>query len=264
MIPTERVGRHALAVYSHRADPDDGGRARVVLVHGTMDRATSLAKVARRLRDIDVVRYDRRGYGESGADVLPRSIDDHVTDLFDVLDGRPAAVIGHSMGGTIAVAAAARRPDLIPAVGAYEAPRPWTEQGLGPRPDHPELDPGAVAERFMRRMVGDTAWARMPGSTRNRRRSEGGALIADMQSIRERPAYDDSSITVPVIAAHGSESDERHIATATELARLTKLGTLIVVDGAAHGAHLTHPDSFAALVRTVIASIGAPGRPAGA
>ena len=100
------------------------GAARVVVVHGAMDRSTSFGRVARHLDDLEVVRYDRRGYGRS-IEVGPGDLDDDVADLLTVLDGRPSVVFGHSIGGVVAVVAAARRPDLVRSVLAYEAPAPW-------------------------------------------------------------------------------------------------------------------------------------------
>ena len=44
-------------------DEEDGPL--VVLVHGAMDRASSFGRVGRRLPDVPLVRYDRRGYGRS-------------------------------------------------------------------------------------------------------------------------------------------------------------------------------------------------------
>lgn len=255
MKPAVRVGRHRLAVYGAATD-ETWGEAdpalRVVLVHGTMDRATSLAKVSRRLPDLAVRRYDRRGYGESTTGPIPGSVEDHVEDLLAVIDGAPAAVVGHSMGGTIALAAAARHPGLIPAVGAYEAPRPWTRPDeTAPRGD---LDPAGAAERFMRRMIGDRAWDRLPTRVREARRAEGAALLADGTSIRVVPAYADDQLTMPVIAGHGSASGARHVEDATALVAQGAGRHLVVIEGAGHGAHITHPDRFADLVRQVVAA----------
>src|SRR5690606_30786246 len=108
-------------------------------------------------------------------------IDAQVQDLLDVVGEVRCVALGHSMGGTVALAAAARRPDLFAAVGAYEAPRPWvpwwptTSPGARAVGDG-EVDPATAAERFMRRMVGDAQWDRMPASSRAKRRAEGPAL----------------------------------------------------------------------------------------
>ena len=92
------------------------GAALVVLVHGSMDRNGSFARCASHLRDLHTLRYDRRGYGRSAGLGAP-TISGHVDDLIEMLDERPGAVVGHSLGGVIALAAAERRPDLVRAVG---------------------------------------------------------------------------------------------------------------------------------------------------
>jgi pimeloyl-ACP methyl ester carboxylesterase len=56
-------------------------------------------------------------------------------------------------------------------------------------------------------------------------------------------------VTVPVVAAFGSETQAQHKRAAEELARRAPRGVLEMVDGADHGAHLTHPREFAGLVR---------------
>jgi pimeloyl-ACP methyl ester carboxylesterase len=260
--PTRTVGRWSLAVHEH-SHPAPAGAPRVVLVHGTMDRATSLAKVSRRLSELEVIRYDRRGYGDSRlvADgtpaPVPSTVDDHVEDLMDVLDGRAAVLVGHSMGGTIALATAARHPDLVPAVAAYESPRPWAAWWPGTSPGgrvvaDASVDDATAAERFMRRMIGDARWERLPASSRATRLAEGPALVADMRSIRGEPAYDDAALTMPVVAARGGGSDDHHARAAAEIAESVADGELVIIDGARHGAHLTHPDGFAALVRRTV------------
>jgi 3-oxoadipate enol-lactonase len=63
-----------------------------------------------------ILRYDLRGQGLSDAPPAPYSIDDHVADLAALLGAREIAgaiVVGMSVGGMIALALAAARPDLV-------------------------------------------------------------------------------------------------------------------------------------------------------
>ena len=103
-------------------------------------------------------------------------------------------------------------------------------------------------------MLGDKLWERLPASMRAERRAEGPTLVAEMRSVRP-PApvpFDPRAITVPVLAAHGSETRPHHVRATEALAELVPRGEFAVVAGASHGAHLSHPEEFAALVRRTI------------
>lgn len=235
------------------------GAPRVVLVHGSLDRSTAFLRTARLLDDLTVVRYDRRGYGKSLAAGVCATFAEQVDDLATVVDGQPSVLVGHSLGGVVALALAERHPDLVPAVVAYESPmawQPWWPQGTaGSVAVAEEGDEAEAAERFMRRMIGDDRWESLPEPTREQRRAEGPALVSELRSIRPpAPApYDPAQLTMPVIAAHGTESRPHHRETARALAAAAPHGELAVVAGAGHGVHLTHPAALADLVRRALA-----------
>jgi pimeloyl-ACP methyl ester carboxylesterase len=223
----------------------------LVVVHGSMDRSASFRKLVRRLAAVDVTVYDRRGYGESIGLGPSTSTDQQVADLLAVLGERRAVVFGHSFGGLIALAAAAIRPDLFCSVLAYEAPVPWADwwprDSAGGRAVFAHSDdPPAAAEAFMRRMIGDRQWERLAPSSRDARRAEGDALLAEMVAVRQGPpAYDPATLAVPVVSVRGSASSPHHRRAALELATHVAGGRLVEIDGAGHAAHLTHPDALA-------------------
>jgi pimeloyl-ACP methyl ester carboxylesterase len=153
---------------------------------------------------------------------------------------------------------------VVGAVVAYEAPmmwEPWWPTGTAGatalasissgRPGGGAGDPGDAAEAFMRRMLGDARWQRLPAAVRAERRAEGPTLLAELRSVhRPAPApYRAERVTVPVVAAFGSETQPQHRRGAEELARRAPRGVLKEIEGADHGAHLTHPAAFADLVR---------------
>ncbi|HEY5153327.1 MAG TPA: alpha/beta hydrolase [Acidimicrobiales bacterium] len=253
-IVDDRVG--GLAIYRHEGEP---GAARVVFVHGSMDRGASFLKVTRRLGGLTMVRYDRRGYGRSVGAGVAGSMGEQVADLLAVVGDEPAVVVGHSLGGVIALTAAQAHPGLIPSVAAFESPMSWmpwwptVSAGAVAVAVAPEVGPEEAGERFMRRMIGDERWERLPSRTRAERRSEGPALLAELGSIRSGPPYDPAQVTVPVLAGYGSESKPYHQEAAIRLAEWAPEGELMVIEGAGHAAQSSHPEDFVAFVRRAVA-----------
>jgi pimeloyl-ACP methyl ester carboxylesterase len=240
----------------------------VVLVHGSLDRAQSFRRVIRRLDDVHVVAYDRRGYAGSrhAADGPCPGIDASVDDLLGLASTLPSPVVlvGHSYGGDVVVGAALREPSAVAGIGAYEPPMPW----LGFRPQHARRggweireDPAEEAEQFFRRMVGDSAWERLSESGRRELRADGPALVADMRSFRGEAPFDVTTLRVPALFGRGGpQSRPHHRETTAWLAANVPGARLFEVAGATHGAHLSHPDGFAEFVRAAIAAAPvAPG-----
>lgn len=246
------------------------GGALVVLVHGSMDRASSFAKVLRELNDAHVLAYDRRGYARSAsAGTPPDTLGGQVDDLLEILDGRRAVVAGHSFGGDIALAAAIRAPDQIAAVVAYEPPMPWLPSWPSDSAGNAALlaartgatgmkggngGPGAAAEAFMRRLVGDAVWEHLPPETRAARRAEGPALLADMACMHPPAgvALDPALVPAPTVLGRGTHSRPHHRANCEHLPSVMPDAVLIDVEGAGHGCHFSHPAAFAELVRHAV------------
>lgn len=240
------------------------GAPLVAFVHGSLDRSGAFLKVQRHLREMTVLRYDRRGYAKSISLGPATSFDVQVDDLALVLADRPAIICGHSLGGVIALAVAERYPDLVRSVVAFEAPMPWTAWWPTTTAGGAALEEGdeaGAAERFMRRLLGDARWNALPEATREQRRAEGPALLADMVSIRPpAPApYRLDRIHCPVVAAYGSKSSLHHRESARQLAAAVAGAELAVVDGSEHAVHLTHPGELAALVRRAVQMAGPRG-----
>ncbi len=245
------------ALFVDESGPEDGPV--VVLVHGTMDRSTGFAKVARRLDDrYRVVRYDRRGYARSRAVPGPYGCATHVNDLVSVMAGRPAVVVGHSYGGNVALAAAAQRPDIVRSVVFYETPLPWqpwwpgTTAGVAAVAAGREGGPEEAAEQFLRRLLGDEVWERLPERTKVARRAEGHALVGEMVDVQTLAPWEPWEVTVPVVGGHGTRSRDHHPPAVRWIVERVDGAELMVVDGAGHGAHLSHPDAFASLVERAV------------
>jgi pimeloyl-ACP methyl ester carboxylesterase len=258
------VARH-LHVADHPASPPDDGSPVVFLVHGSLDSSRSFARVVHRLPDLHVVTYDRRGYQRSRA-VLPlaTTLHDHVDDLVALVDGRPSVVVGHSYGGDVALGAACGS-SAVRAVGVYEPPTPWME--WWPRRAGRDIgaeDPAVFAESFFRRVAGDDAWERLPEHAREERRADGRALVAEITAIRgDHAPFDVTALAVPVVLGRGGRSLVHHRRAIDGLAEVLPVSEVFEIPGATHGAHLSHPDAFAAFVRRCVALASPPDGPAG-
>jgi len=256
------VRRAGLAVFEHPAGDQPAGPpgARVVLVHGSLDRGAAFLRAARHLRRHDVVRYDRRGYGRSSEAGTSVGIDAMVDDLVAVIDGQPSVVLGHSLGGVVALAAAQRHPGLVTSVAAFEAPSPWLDWWPGRSAGGAALSvvdegPGEVAERFMRRIVGSERWEALPDATKEARRREGPALVADLTAIRGDAPYSTEcllALRTPVVTGYGSLSKPHHIRAASDLHDALPGSELVVIDGAGHDAHASHPAEVARFVELAV------------
>lgn len=230
------------------------GAPLIVLVHGSMDRSTGLLKLSRQLdRGFRVARYDRRGYGRSvdahGRHPGPFDMGAQMGDLLEVLAGRPAVLVGHSYGGNVALALTARHPELVRAVAIYETPLSWEPWWPGNTAGAAAVasadDPELAAERFMRRMVGDERWEALPERTRQTRRAEGAAMVAELADLREHEPWTADAIRVPVVASYGGLGSPHHRRGMQHVADTIADATVVELPECRHDAPLSHPALFA-------------------
>ncbi|MEU4448482.1 alpha/beta hydrolase [Actinosynnema sp. NPDC050801] len=229
-----------------------GGPDKVVLVHGSLDRHISFRQVAAHLPDWTVVGYDRRGWGGSRAlGDATTTLEDHVEDLTTILAAHPGAVVaGHSYGGLVALCAAARSPELVRAVVAYEPPVRWLPWWPPTAPweqlvrDAEPHGPAAVAEELLRAVTG-----RPPATSRRQLEEDGAALVTEMgDHSLDTPLFDPVALDVPVVVGAGADTLPHHRETALHLAALAPAGRFREIAGAGHAAHVTHPAAFAELI----------------
>lgn len=260
------------------------GARPVVLVHGSLDRSAGMLKLSRRLDDrFRVTRYDRRGYGRSTPHPGPFSMDGQVADLDAVLDtmidatidttidttiGTGAGtgertddlpvVVGHSYGGNVALAFADRHPGRLAAIVTYESPLSWEpwwpRDSAGGNAMAWRDDPEEAAERFMRRLIGDERWDRLPPSTRQARRREGPAMVGELADLRAHAPWRADRIDVPVLVLRGEHGQEHHRLGTDALAAMLPDAEVDTVRGARHFGPNTHPDEVASRIRTFLSA----------
>ena len=113
---------------------EDGSGDPVVLVHGLGGTGTDIWKkqIAGLARDHRVIAYDVRGTGRTDVTPGPYTIEllaDDLDELVQELGLERVAVVGHSMGGGIALQYAATRPERVRAVVGAGAVAELPEQG---------------------------------------------------------------------------------------------------------------------------------------
>jgi pimeloyl-ACP methyl ester carboxylesterase len=176
-------------------------------------------------------------------------MDAQVADALAVLDGRRALLVGHSYGGNVALALAARRADLVAGVALYESPLSWAPWWPGTTAGAAALstpdDPGDAAETFMRRLIGDRRWEGLPDTTKAARRREGVAMVGELGDLRTNPPWSPEQITVPVVAAFGSLGRPHHRRGMEHVAASVGRGVLVELPDCRHDAPLSHPELFA-------------------
>ena len=104
--------------------PADG--AAVVFLHGVLGSLRTYAWLPAGITDgRRIVRADLRGHGRSAHAPGAYDVDSYGEDVVEVLRetvGRPAALVGHSLGGVVAWWVAQRHPELVTAAFLEDPP----------------------------------------------------------------------------------------------------------------------------------------------
>lgn len=130
---------------------DTGGEgAPVVLIHPGIADSTIWDRLLPLLSDYRVVRFDRRGFGQSQPATEDYTAVGDLVALLDHLGVERAHLVGNSMGGDTSLALAVTEPDrvasltlLCPGIGGY----PWPED------DYPDLIAAWMAAKEARDTV---------------------------------------------------------------------------------------------------------------
>jgi 3-oxoadipate enol-lactonase len=235
-----------------------------VLVHGLGGTSAGIwGGVAGELADeFTVVTYDLRGTGQSERSAGPYSLDDFVGDLralVEELGLASPALVGHSFGGTIALAYAARHPEDVSAVVSVGGPVVLPEQGQQSLRDRADL-----VEREGMAAVAETVAANGTAPSFRERDPAGFDALVAMLAANDPATYaatcrvlavmdlrpELARISAPVLLVAGDRDGVVPPAAGDEIeAALPNVARRVTVDDCGHNLTVERPDVLVDEVR---------------
>lgn len=245
-----------------------GEGAPLVLLHGLFGAAGNWGAIQKRLAaGRRVIALDLRNHGSSGRDAAmdyPAMAAD-VAETLAALDAAPAAVLGHSMGGKVAMALALARPALVERlVVADIAPvtYPPALRGYAAAMQAVPLHPGLT------RREADAALAEaVPEANvrafllQNLRFGEGaphwrlglGEIAAAMPVMEAFPEFA-ARYDGPVLVLNGERSNYIRPAHHDRILALFPRAAFATVPGSGHWVHAENPQGFLGLLEPFLAA----------
>jgi pimeloyl-ACP methyl ester carboxylesterase len=230
----------------------------MLFIHGSAaDHTTWSIQLASPLRErFTLIAYDRP---------TRATVEQHAADAAALLDGGRAIVVGSSFGSVIALELVRTRPELCAGAILIEPPMAADDE----RPAAPlafleELDQRAAAqggpaaaEFFLRTVLGDAAFERMPRAYQDRSKSKHAEIRADSAAlIAYRPRYAElAAVDVPVLLLGGDRSAAYFRPTLEALKAALPRVRLEIVDGAGHMLHAEAHRKLADLVTAFAAEL---------
>lgn len=239
----------------------------LLLIHGTGAHSDLFGGAVAGLSHCHrVIVYDRRGHSRSGArpaalkGYLSRQVEDAAA-LLRGLNAAPAAVVGWSMGGLIALCLALEHPDLVERLVLCEPPfhasKHMPLSNLWPLLKAQGLSlvgrKRQAAAVFLRTMLarpdGSNAYGSLDESIRDGVLVNAATLLHELKTGtgEELTAERLRQLKCPIAAILGSESPPVFAQATQRLLAVLPQMRVNRIDGAGHIAVMTHPSDFARL-----------------
>lgn len=198
-----------------------------VLVHGFADDSTTWEPLLAHLTDAEAHAWDLPGHGtRHAAPLAVMTRDAAVRELIERISvlGRPVTLVGHSLGGYLALMIAIDRPELVSSVALISS-------GPGFR----RADARSAWNAYIDSIAADTGMS---------------AAITALAHQPDSYVIDNlGSVRCPLVHVIGSR-DRRYRAGADYLRTVLTESVLIEVDGAGHHPQRSHPEQVGAAIRT--------------
>ncbi|MDP9482232.1 MAG: alpha/beta hydrolase [Chloroflexota bacterium] len=241
----------------------------LVLVHGATADHTAWRTAGPLLATSHTLyAIDRRGRGASGDTAtyaIAREYEDvaAIVDAVALAEGRPVDVVGHSFGGRVGLGAALLTPHLRRLVVYEGAPAPDGRSFHGTAVMNrletlaADDDRAGLLAYFLATVVGmttDELAAYRLEPTWRARVEAAPTIVREMwaEATEEAGPERYAGFRSPVLQLIGSESGALFTDGTWALDRLLPNGRVVVIPGARHAAHHTHPERFVHEVRTFL------------
>ena len=190
----------------------------------------------------DLIVPDLRGFGNSTMIDAPHSMDDYASDIASLLDHlniQKAAIVGHSMGGYVALAFARQYPGRVGGLGLVSsqvlADAPERKEGRYKSAADVEANGiGSVVEAMAPKF---TAAEKLQAYAReSMQRQQPSAYIGALKAMADRPDSTDllSSFHFPMVIVHGDSDSLIPIDRAREIKATLPQAHLVEIHGAGH------------------------------
>jgi pimeloyl-ACP methyl ester carboxylesterase len=226
-----------------------GRGPRVLFIHGSAaDHTTWAIQLRSSLREqFELIAYDRRRG--------PVSVEEHAGDAADLIGEDRGIVVGSSFGAVIALELARTRPSLLHGAVLIEPPMAASDElASAPAAFFAEFDHrvavhggSAAGEYFLRMVLGDAAFERMPRAFQEIAASRWAEIRADSQAlVSYKTRYGQlAAVEVPILLLGGARSASYFAATLDALERSLPHVRRELVPGAGHMLHAEAPRKFA-------------------
>ena len=270
-IPSHRKGTHVAVAGNQIRYHQQGTGPDILLIHGSPGSLEDWESIIDSLAtDYRVTAYDRPGHGYSESRDNLHTYDYHASvaiELIEALDLRDVTVVGHSYGGTTALALALRKPPQVKNIvvldsAAYEPKEPpsglyrlLAMRGFGTgvaRLIGPTIAPRKIREGLVAQFRGDPPpgfletrseiWNQPKVTTSVARESlQASAHMAAMSGRYREIAYP------TFIAAQAGDPFRRQ--TAERLQREIPASKLLLLDDTGHYVHVEKAEDVIGLIR---------------
>ncbi len=229
----------------------------MLLIHGSAsDHMTWSIQLSSPLRErFTLIAYDRRD---------ATTVEEHAADAAEVLAGcqrvvnERALIVGSSFGAVIAIELMRTRPELCAGAVLIEPPMAADDETpaapaafLAEFDRRAEQEGGrAAGEFFLRTVLGDAAFERMPRAFQERSKQRWASIRADSAAlIAYRPRYAElAAVGVPTLLVGGDRSASYFRPTLEALLHTLPRARLEIVTGAGHMLHAEAPRKFGELL----------------